>query len=239
MECDAVRVRYGGIEVLHGIRIAAAHGTFAALVGPNGAGKTTLLDWCAGAATEASATDGRLWLDGAEATGWSSARRARAGLRYVPFERNVFPGLSVLDNLRATRDSTQGSMQGNSGPRSGSNSDSGPDPRLGPGSDPALELFPELARLADRPASVLSGGERQLLALACALHGPARILLIDEPTHGLAPHLVDRVLTELARTAHEDGRAVLVAEPSADTLSAHTDFLWPLDRGRRTPAAGA
>ena len=229
MECDAVRVRYGGIEVLHGVRIAAAHGTFAALIGPNGAGKTTLLDWCAGAATEASATDGRLRLDGVEATGWSSARRARAGLRYVPFERNVFPGLSVLDNLRATRDSTQGSTQSN--PASSSGSSSGP--------DAALELFPELARLADRPASVLSGGERQLLALACALHGPGRILLIDEPTHGLAPQLVDRVLAELARTAHEDGRAVLVAEPSADTLSAYTDFLWPLDRGRRTPATGA
>ena len=235
MECDAVRVRYGGIEVLHGVRIAAAHGTFAALIGPNGAGKTTLLDWCAGAATEASATDGRLRLNGVEATGWSSARRARAGLRYVPFERNVFPGLSVLDNLRATRDSTQGSTQGN--PASGSSSDSNSGP--GPDPDPALELFPELARLADRPASVLSGGERQLLALACALHGPGRILLIDEPTHGLAPQLVDRVLAELARTAHEDGRAVLVAEPSADTLSTYTDFLWPLDRGRRTPATGA
>ena len=215
MACDGVRVRYGGIEVLHGVRIAAAYGTFAAVVGPNGAGKTTLLDWCAGATNQASATDGRLRLDGTDAADWPAARRAKAGLRYVPFERNVFPGLSVLDNLRATR------------------------AHNGSGNDSALELFPELARLADRSAGVLSGGERQLLALACALHGPGRILLVDEPTHGLAPQLVDRVLAELARTAHEDGRAVLVTEPSADLVAAHADFLWPLDRGLRTAAVGA
>ncbi|HEX4791675.1 MAG TPA: ATP-binding cassette domain-containing protein [Actinospica sp.] len=226
MACDGVRVRYGGIEVLHGIRLAAAYGTFAALIGPNGAGKTTLLDWCAGAATEASGTGGRLHLAGAEATAWSAARRARAGLRYVPFERNVFPGLSVLENLRATRD--RGTGRASSGTLSGGSS-----------ADSALELFPELARLADRSAGVLSGGERQLLAVACALHGHGSVLLLDEPTHGLAPELADRVVAELARTAHEDGRAVLVAEPGADKLAGHADFLWPLDRGQRTPASGA
>jgi len=210
LECDAVRLRYGGIEVLHGVRIAAAYGTFSALVGPNGAGKTTLLDWCAGAASAASSTDGRLYMDGVDATGWSSARRAKSGLRYVPFERNVFSGLSVLDNLRAAGT-----------PES------------------AFARFPELAPLAARSAGVLSGGERQLLAVACALLGAGRILLLDEPTHGLAPALVERVLAELARTAREDGRAVLVAEPTAEKLAEHTDFLWPLSRGRRLPADGA
>jgi ABC-type branched-subunit amino acid transport system ATPase component len=282
MACDEVRVRYGGIEVLHGVRLAAAYGTFAALVGPNGAGKTTLLDWCAGAATEAFATGGRLRLFGDDATSWSAARRARAGLRYVPFERNVFPGLSVLDNLRATRNTLDThdtySARATSSPRSShspfgshspfdshnpfdsrnSHSPHGPNPahstvrassaglsessgRPGVSSpaDSALELFPELARLARRSAALLSGGERQLLAVACALHGPGSILLLDEPTHGLAPDLADRVLAELARTAHEDGRAVLIAEPSADKLTAHTDFLWPLDRGHRTLALGA
>ena len=209
LACDGVRARYGGIEVLHGVRLALAYGTFSALVGPNGAGKTTLLDWCAGAATEASAAEGLLRLDGGEATAWSAARRTKAGLRYVPFERNVFPGLTVLDNLRAT------------------------------GSAAALDLFPELARLATRPAGVLSGGERQLLAVACTLCGRSRILLLDEPTHGLAPALVDRVLAELARTAREDGRAVLIAEPLPEKVAQHADFLWPLERGLRLPALGA
>jgi branched-chain amino acid transport system ATP-binding protein len=217
-ECEDVRVRYGGIEVLHGVRLAVAYGTFSALVGPNGAGKTTLLYWCAGVVGEATTTSGLLRINGSEAAAWSAARRARAGLRYVPFERNVFPGLSVLDNLRAATS-----------------------PAAAVGTPAAaFALFPELERLAARPAGVLSGGERQLLAVAAALFGPGRILLLDEPTHGLAPALADRVLAELARTARETGRAVLVAEPSAEHLADTADFQWPLDRGRRTsPAIGA
>jgi branched-chain amino acid transport system ATP-binding protein len=206
--CADVRVHYGGIEVLHGVRLSLAYGTFSALVGPNGAGKTTLLAWCAGAASDASGS-GRLALDGQNATAWPAARRAVAGLRYVPFERNVFPGLSVLDNLRAC------------------------------GATAALATFPELEALSARSAGVLSGGERQLVAVASALFGPGRTLLIDEPTHGLAPALAERVLSELARTAREDGRAVLVAEPQSDRVAEHADFLWPLDRGARLPAIGA
>lgn len=209
LACDGVRVRYGGIEVLHGVRLTLAYGTFSALVGPNGAGKTTLLDWCAGAATEASAAEGRLRLDGSEAASWPAARRAEAGLRYVPFERSVFPGLSVLDNLRAC------------------------------GATAAFSEFPELEPLSSRPAGVLSGGERQLLAVASALFGHGRVLLLDEPTHGLAPGLVDRVLVALARAARDDGRAVLIAEPQSDRVAEHADFLWPLDRGARLPAVGA
>ena len=213
LSCSGVRVRYGGIEVLHDVRLALAYGTFSALVGPNGAGKTTLLDWLAGASTETSSLTGDLYLDGVVATHWPPARRSQAGLRYVPFERNVFPGLSVLDNLRATAGAAA--------------------------TDSAFTRFPELARLAARPAGVLSGGERQLLAVACALWGRGRILLLDEPTHGLAPTLVDRVLDELARIAREDGRAVLIAEPQLNLVARHVDFVWALERGLRLSASGA
>jgi branched-chain amino acid transport system ATP-binding protein len=103
----------------------------------------------------------------------------------------------------------------------------------------AYSRFPELEALSARAAGVLSGGERQLLAVASALFGRGSILLLDEPTHGLAPALVDRVLAELARTAREDGRAVLIAEPQSARVSAHADFLWPLDRGARMAAVGA
>lgn len=227
MSCDVVRVRYGGIEVLHGVGLAVAYGTLSALIGPNGAGKTTLLDWCAGVATESSSSSGSLRIEGREASGWHAARRAAAGLRYVPFEGNVFPGLSVRDNLRATA----------SGRRTGDAD------RFGSQGDPTrrvLDRFPELAHLIDRPAGVLSGGERQLLAVACALQGPGRILLLDEPTHGLAPELADRVIAALDDAARSEGRAVLVAEPSTnrESLRAHAEFVWPLDRGVRLPAQG-
>lgn len=213
MSCEAVRVRYGGIEVLHDVRLAVAYGTLSALIGPNGAGKTTLLDWCAGASTESAGSSGRLSIEGREASTWHAARRAKAGVRYVPFEHNVFPSLTVKDNLHATR---------------------------APTADDIVERFPELDRLADRPAGVLSGGERQLLALACALQGPGRILLIDEPTHALAPALAIRVIEALADAARRQNRAILVAEPSkSETLSTHADFIWPLERGRRHPAIGA
>lgn len=219
LSCERVRVRYGGIEVLHDVGLAVAYGTFSALVGPNGAGKTTLLDWCAGAATESSGSSGSLRIEGRETSTWHAARRARAGLRYVPFERNVFPGLTVRDNLRAT-----------AGPGAVTHQTTGD----------VLDRFPELGRLSDRPAGVLSGGERQLLAVACALQGPARILLLDEPTHALAPTLADRVIEAIAGAARQQGRAILVAEPSmSEALRAHVDFSWPLERGRRLPAIGA
>lgn len=227
MSCDAVRVRYGGIEVLHEVGLALAYGTLSALIGPNGAGKSTLLDWCAGVATESSSSSGSLRIEGREASGWHAARRAGAGMRYVPFEGNVFPGLSVRDNLRASASRS---------PRSGTD-------RIGSQGDPTrrvLDRFPELARLLDRPAGVLSGGERQLVAVACALQGPGRILLLDEPTHALAPALADRVIAALDDAAKSDGRAVLVAEPSTarESLRTHAEFVWPLVRGVRLPAQG-
>ena len=240
LSCEGVRVRYGGIQVLHDVGLAVAYGTLSALIGPNGAGKTTLLDWCAGAATESSGSGGRLRIEGAEASAWHATRRARAGLRYVPFDRNVFPGLSVRDNLRATgaaHETRGGGARGGVTRRWLTRGEATSDSMT---TANVLERFPELSRLVDRPAGVLSGGERQLLAVACALHGPARILLIDEPTHALAPDLADRVIEALAETARQHGRAILLAEPSmSQALRAHTDFSWPLDRGRRLPADGA
>ncbi len=234
LSCHSVHVRYGGIEVLHGVGLALAYGTFSALVGPNGAGKTTLLDWCAGSGTESSGSSGSLLIEGRQASTWPAARRALAGLRYVPFERNVFPTLTVLDNLRATQ--AVATQTGATQTAAIQTIDAKPADPL----DHTLHRFPELTRLLDRPAGVLSGGERQLLAVACALQGPGRILLLDEPTHALAPEAASRVIEALAEAAREGGRAVLVAEPSTsrEALRAHADFVWPLDRGLRLPAQG-
>jgi len=195
LRCSGVRVRYGGVEVLHGVDLVVPYGAMTALVGPNGAGKTTLLDWCAGATSTATATDGKLEEGGTSAGG---------GLRFVPSGVNVFPHLTVRDNLRATGD---------------------------PGR--AFSMFPELAALAEHDAATLSGGERQLLAVAGALTGRWRVLLVDEPVQGLAPALADRVYRELAAVVAPD-RAVLVADPVAERALRVCDFVWRLERGQIT-----
>jgi len=227
LRCHDVRVRYGGIEVLHGVDLAVPFGAVTALVGPNGAGKSTLLGWCAGSGGTAVATAGRLELahavntadagntsdagSAADAAHWSATRRAAHGLRFVPSGRNVFPSLTVADNLRAGGDR-----------------------------DTACELFPELTPLLSQRAGTLSGGQRQLLAVASALSGRWRVLLVDEPVQGIATALAERVYDALAAaaTAAPD-RAVLVADPGAGRAARAAEFVWRLERGRITFAGEA
>lgn len=219
LRCAGVRVRYGGIEVLHEVGIAVPFGAVTALVGPNGAGKSTLLAWCAAAATTATSTAGRLTLarvDSArgdsgqrdsgqrDATAWSATRRAGFGLRLVPSGVNVFQSMTVAGNLRASGDL-----------------------------EAALGLFPELEALLTQQAATLSGGQRQLLAVACALSGNWRVLLVDEPVQGIAPELAERVYSALAAAVTPE-RAVLVADPVVGRALRVADFVWRLERGRVT-----
>jgi branched-chain amino acid transport system ATP-binding protein len=214
LRCTGVRVRYGGIEVLHGVDLAVPYGTLTALVGSNGAGKSTLLAWCAGAETTATSTAGRLTLardasSPRDATTWSATRRAAYGLRLVPSGVNVFQSMSVADNLLASGDL-----------------------------DVAVELFPELAALLPQQAGTLSGGQRQLLAVAGAISGRWRVLLVDEPVQGIAAELADRVYEGLAAAVTSD-RAVLVADPVTSRAARIADFVWRLERGRVTFAGEA
>lgn len=209
MRCSEVRVRYGGVEVLHGVGLAVPFGAVTALVGPNGAGKSTLLSWCAGAASTATSSGGRLELAHAtgserlaDATSWSATRRAASGLRLVRSGVNVFQSLTVKENLLA-----------------------GGDP------DNALALFPELEPLLSQRAATLSGGQRQLLAIASSLGSSWRTLLVDEPVQGIAPALADRVYEALAAAIAPD-RAVLIADPVLHRAAQIADFVWRLERGR-------
>jgi branched-chain amino acid transport system ATP-binding protein len=146
----------------------------------------------------------------ADATSWSATRRAAAGLRLVRSGVNVFQSLTVKENLLA-----------------------GADPKLGAegGLGVGLELFPELEPLLPQRAATLSGGQRQLLAVACALGSRWRVLLVDEPVQGIAPALAERVFNTLA-AAITPNRAVLIADPIAHRAAAVADFVWRLERGR-------
>lgn len=225
LRCSDVHVRYGGIEVLHGVDLAVPFGAVTALIGPNGAGKSALLSWCAGAASTATSADGRLELARAsdprrlvEVSSWSATRRATLGLRLVPAGVNVFQSLTVAENLLA---------DGSADARGGSASRAG---LHGPGAE-VLDLFPELEPLLAQKAVTLSGGQRQLLAIACALIGRWRVLLVDEPVQGIAPALAERVYDALA-TAVTSERAVLVTDPVTHRAVRIADFVWRLERGR-------
>jgi len=169
---DALRVRYGPLEALHGVSLGFAEGEVTAVLGRNGAGKSTLLRAVAG---YLRASSGRVrWLD-SDITRSSVGRRAAAGVMLIPDEGGVFRSLTVRENLdlfAAGRDLA-----------------------------PALEAFPDLSTLSRRRVALLSGGEQQMLALSRALLAPWRLLLVDELSHGLAPVLATRLYTVLGGLA--------------------------------------
>ena len=182
---EGVRAARGGVAILRGVDLQVAEGEAVALFGRNGMGKTTTLDCIAGVLRPSA---GRLTLLGRESSGGKPHRAVRAGLGYVPENRGVFPRLSVGENLAVSR--APGTAWGL--------------PRL-------LALFPALASRLRERAGQLSGGQQQMLAIARALSGNPRVLLLDEPTAGLAPLVIDTIAAALAEIAAA-GVALLVVE---------------------------
>ena len=200
---DALRVRYGPLEALHGVSLDFAEGEVTAVLGRNGAGKSTLLRAIAGYSRSSS---GRIGWQGVDITHAPVGRRAAAGVMLIPDEGGVFGTLTVRENLdlfAAGRDLT-----------------------------PAFEAFPDLSALARRRVVLLSGGEQQMLALSRALLAPWRLLLVDELSHVLAPVLATRLYAVLATlaAAHPD-RAVVLAEPDPREALALADRIHVLRRG--------
>ena len=192
LEVDRVTTRYGAITALHGVTISVAAGEVVALVGPNGAGKTTLLNTVSGLLRPA---DGSVRLDGTEITGREPADLVRAGLALVPERRRIFRDLTVEENLRLGGCTVPTAVRRD---------------RLREMS----ELFPVLGSKWRTSAGYLSGGEAQQLAVARALMSNPRLLLLDEPTLGLAPTLVD-VVFALIDDLRRQGRTLLVVEQNA------------------------
>ncbi|WP_405632254.1 ABC transporter ATP-binding protein [Streptomyces sp. NBC_01174] len=215
LELTGLTAGYDGGTALHPLDLAVPAGSVHAVVGHNGAGKTTLVHTVAGLIRPSAGT---VRLDGRDVTGLPAHRVARAGIGLVPQGRRVFAGLTVAEHLRLSYRP----------PRRG-----GP---TRPGEwTPArvLELLPRLGERRDNRGTDLSGGEQQMLALARALLGSPRVLLLDEPSEGLAPVLV-RQVHELVTTLADEGIAVLLVSPSPARAVECARTLTVLTSGRMT-----
>lgn len=199
---DDVHVRYGGSHILQGVSLDVPATGVTALLGRNGVGKTTTLKAIIGLAPRT----GRILLNGQEIQSRTTARIVRGGIGYVPEDREVFGGLSVDENLRLV------------------------DPDLGVDAPVVERLFPDLVPRRAQRAGTLSGGQQQMVSLARVLLRENTLLLIDEPTKGLAPKLVTEVadvLAEVARTT-----PILLVEQNLPLVRRIADRVIVLDAGR-------
>jgi branched-chain amino acid transport system ATP-binding protein len=197
LEVRDLKVNYGGIRALLGVTLEVAEGRVVTLVGANGAGKSTLLRAICGLVRPQA---GRIVFDGRDLTGWAAHRIMRRGLAMVPEGRRVFVNLSVMENL---------SLGGYHRPR---------DDDWRADLERMFELFPRLAERRTQAAGTLSGGEQQMLALARGLMGRPRLLLLDEPSLGLAPRLVDEVFGVIERIRAAGVTILLVEQNAAGAL---------------------
>jgi len=205
---DALRAGYGNIEVLHDVTLILDEGTLSAIVGANGAGKTTLLMALAGIVPTRG---GHVRFDGAEITRLPSHERVRRGLVLVPEGRRMLPTMSVEENLQVAA-----GVRGAAGFA-----------RI----DGLFERFPILRTRRNVAAGSLSGGEQQMLAIARALAIGPRALLLDEPSMGLAPKLVDEIFAIVA-DERARGTSIVLVEQNARRALALADRAYVMERGR-------
>jgi urea transport system ATP-binding protein len=191
LSIEGLGVAYGGSQVLWDVDVEVPKGAVVCLLGRNGVGKTTLLRTTMGLLPTRA---GRVSLDGADVTRWSPDRRARAGIGYVPQGREIFPHLTVAENLRMAH---LGCARGDA-------------------VDEALDLFPKLRELLRRKGGVLSGGEQQMLAIGRALLTRPKLLMLDEPTEGIQPSIILEIEDAIRRIKTELGLAVLLVEQYLD-----------------------
>ena len=184
---------YGKLQVLNGVTVHAKPREVTVIVGPNGSGKSTLLKTIAGLAT---LYQGRIEVDGQEITGWASHKIARSGIAYLPQTDNVFTNLTVTENLRLGGYTVDDKLYR---------------ARLGR----VFQVFPQLSAYANTKALNLSGGERQMLAMALALIREPGVMMFDEPTANLAPRIATQVLDLISSLAKEIGLTILLAEQNA------------------------
>ncbi len=197
---------YGTQPVLHGVSFKAEAGKILTVVGPNGSGKSTLMKTVLGLVRP---TVGKIYLGGEDITDWPTSARAEAGLGYVPQEANVFPNMSVIDNLRVAYDFVASSRTTSFAERLNA----------------LLELFPELEPKLNERAGVLSGGQRQMVAIASALVPQPSVLALDEPSAGLSPRNAELLFAIIGRISRSGVTLFLIEQNTRLGLGASDDGL--------------
>ncbi|HVX42498.1 MAG TPA: ABC transporter ATP-binding protein [Mycobacteriales bacterium] len=208
LEIRDLTVHYGKVRAISGVSLSVNEGEIVTLIGANGAGKTTTLKTISGLRRP---TSGRVLFDGADITGMPGHKRVSAGLSQAPEGRGIFPGMTVLENLE----------MGSYAQRKIRRADL----------DHVFALFPRLQERSRQPGGTLSGGEQQMLAIGRALMARPKLLLLDEPSMGLAP-LVVRQIFSILKDISADGMTILLVEQNATQALALSHRAYVLETGR-------
>jgi branched-chain amino acid transport system ATP-binding protein len=211
LELRGVTARYGSVEAVRDVSLTVPDGTTVALLGRNGAGKTTTLRVISGVV---QALRGEVLFDGERLDGRRPEEIARRGVAHVPEGRRVFPGLSVMENLAA-----------------GAYWRHLPRAEVGRETDRVLDFFPALQKHRSQAAGSLSGGEQQMVAMARALIGRPKLLMIDEPSLGLSPVLTEELYDRLRLLNQAEGLTVLLVEQYVDLALEAASHAYVLEKG--------
>ena len=211
LEVQGLSVSYGGLRALAEVSLRVGAGQFVAIVGPNGAGKTTLFKAISGAVAPIG---GAIRYEGRDLLAAAASERAHLGIAHVPEGRQVFSSLSVLENLEvgAYPEAGQRHWRRNL--------------------DRIFALFPVLAERRDQLAGTLSGGEQQMLAIGRGIASSPRLLMLDEPSMGLAPAVADLIFERIGALHREDGLTILLVEQRVAEAVQSCDFGYVLEAGR-------
>ena len=208
---EGLDVAYGGLRALADVSISVGEGKFVAIVGPNGAGKTTLFKAISGVVAPLA---GRITFDGHDLLALPPARRAHLGIAHVPEGRQVFKTLTVLENLEMGAVPERGRAE------------------WARNLEQIFALFPVLKERSDQPAGTLSGGEQQMLAIGRGLASSPRLLMLDEPSMGLAPVLADQIFDRIEEIHRQAGVTVLLVEQRVAEALGSCDYGYVLESGR-------
>ena len=211
LRIEGVSAAYGGLQALNDVTLTVEAGQFVAVVGPNGAGKTTLFKTISGTVTPVS---GRIVFEGRDISALAPAERPHLGIAHVPEGRKVFGAMTVFENLEmgATTKAGQANWKANL--------------------ERIYALFPVLAERRSQYAGTLSGGQQQMLAIGRGLASSPKLLMLDEPSMGLAPVVTDAIFERIQQLHREDGLTILLVEQRVAEAIEHCDYGYVLETGR-------